>query len=96
MSVESKLKELVEKVHKLGRSNTLPSGITGSSNSQNIRLDMYKKAAEIVALCEDRVNLARALNDFRGTVMVAGATNTIGSKDLEEVMNKIDEIESEL
>ena len=94
--MEAKLRELVETVHGLGRSNSLPSGVSGTSNRQNIQLDMYKKAAEIVAVSRDKARLAQAINDFRGTVMVAEATNTIGSKDLEAVMSKLDEIESEL
>lgn len=94
--MEAKLRDLVETVHGLGKSHTLPSGVVGSSNSQNILLDMYKKAAEIVAVSGDKTKLAQAINDFRGTIMVAEATNTIGSKDLEEVMSKLDDIESEL
>ena len=94
--MEAKLRELVEIVHSLGKSHTLPSGVVGSSNSQNIQLDMYKKAAEIVGTSGDKAKLESAINAFRGTIMVAEATNTIGSKDLEEVMSKLDEIESEL
>lgn len=94
--MEAKLRDLIEAVHDLGKSHKLPSGVIGNTTDGNILLDMYRKAAEIIVVSKDKARVGRAISDFRGTLLVAEATNTIGSNDLERIMNKLDEIESEL
>lgn len=95
--MEEKLKDLAEQVHALGRTHMLSTGSSGAiTNRQNISLELHKKTAELMASRNDSEKLGRLLNEFRGTILLAQATNAIGSKDLEDIMSGLDELESEL
>lgn len=75
----------------------LSTGSSGAiTNRQNISLELHKKAAELMASRNDSEKLRRLLNEFRGALLLAQATNAIGSNDLEDIMSSLDELESEL
>ncbi len=95
--MEEKLRNLVEQVRTFGKTNILPASTVGAiTNRQNISLDLHKKAAELMASRNDSEKLSRLINEFRGTLLLAQATNALGSNDLEDIMSSLDELESEL
>lgn len=94
--MDDKVRQFVEKIHKLGRSHELLTGIRGTSNRESMLLDLYKASALMMKNSGNEEQLKLHSDAIRGKLYTAQATGAIGSNDLDRLLDDLDEIEREL
>ena len=92
----SKLREFVEKVHKLTRSHEAITGIRGTNNQGALMLELYKDTAKLLDSDKSSELLLKQLNEVEARLMIAQTMRVVGEHDLAEFQQDIDEIKKEL
>lgn len=82
---------LVERIHSLNRGHEAITVIRGTSNQEQIMVDLYKTASELVN-AQSTGLVEEQLGKIESALYIAQATNAIGSKDLDELLEMISKI----
>jgi len=94
MSTATKITEFVDRTKKLSSNTGLASGISGSTNTGSIMVELYNSAA-LLHKANAENKLDEQLEEVVSALHVAQAMSVIGYTDLEELMDLLEEIKKE-
>jgi hypothetical protein len=90
--MESKVRQLVDKIQRLNMSHDQVTGIRGTTNKESVTLDLYRSASLLMNALNSKDDLLQKADELEGKLKIAQVLNAIGQKDLDELIAELDEI----
>lgn len=91
--MESKIRMLVDSIHSLNRGHESITMSRGTTNQERIMLDLYAEASKLMQAMHQG-NILEQLKEVEAKALIAQATNTIGTNDLEKILEAIEDIKT--
>lgn len=79
----------IGKVQKLAKNHGRLVFTGGTSNQENIVLELYKQAATLATCMDDMNKFTAQSGQVEGKLRIAQATNVIGDKEFEELQEEL-------